>query len=160
MEVINTWQKLELYTHICTCAYTYGHKVNVFKVNISPTQFHFIQISEVHHPPSQNIKGVVIEEKRARDHCPLLTMLTTYYLYFMLNCFGLIWLFCDPMDRSPPGSSVDGNSQARTPEWVTIFFSRGSSWPRIEPASPMSPALQVDSLPLSYQESSLNTWPS
>ena len=31
-----------------------------------------------------------------------------------------------------------GFFQARTLEWVAISFSRGSSWPRIEPASPMS----------------------
>ena len=55
---------------------------------------------------------------------------THLLLYFMLSCFGLVWLFCDPMDRSPPGSSVHGISQARIPEWVTIFFSRGSSWHR------------------------------
>ena len=34
---------------------------------------------------------------------------------------------CDPMDCSPPGSSVHGISQARTLEWVVISFSRGSS---------------------------------
>ena len=33
----------------------------------------------------------------------------------------------DPMDRSPPGFSVYGISQARILEWVAIFFSRGSS---------------------------------
>ena len=37
---------------------------------------------------------------------------------------------CDPMDCSPPGSSVHGILQARILEWVTISFSRGSSWPR------------------------------
>ena len=37
---------------------------------------------------------------------------------------------CDPMDCSPPGSSVHGIFQARTPEWVAISFSRGSSWTR------------------------------
>ena len=36
-------------------------------------------------------------------------------------------LFCDPMDRSPPGSSVHGLTQARILEWFAIFFSRGSS---------------------------------
>ena len=36
----------------------------------------------------------------------------------------------DPMDRSPPGSSVHGILQARTLEWVAISFSRGSSQPR------------------------------
>ena len=33
----------------------------------------------------------------------------------------------DPMDCSPPGSSVHGIFQARIPEWVAIHFSRGSS---------------------------------
>ena len=37
---------------------------------------------------------------------------------------------CDPMDYSPPGSSVHGILQARILEWVAISFSRGSSWPR------------------------------
>ena len=37
---------------------------------------------------------------------------------------------CDPMDCSPPGSSVRGIFQARVLEWVAISFSRGSSRPR------------------------------
>ena len=32
---------------------------------------------------------------------------------------------CDPMDRSPPGSSVPGILQARTLEWVAMPSSRG-----------------------------------
>ena len=36
----------------------------------------------------------------------------------------------NPMDCSPPGSSVHGISQARILEWVAISFSRGSSQPR------------------------------
>ena len=38
--------------------------------------------------------------------------------------------FCDPMDGSPPGSSVHGIFQARILEWVAISSSRGSSQPR------------------------------
>ena len=34
---------------------------------------------------------------------------------------------CDPMDCSPPGSSVQGILQARILEWVTSSYSRGSS---------------------------------
>ena len=34
---------------------------------------------------------------------------------------------CDPMDCSPPGSSIHGILQARILEWVAIPFSRGSS---------------------------------
>ena len=37
---------------------------------------------------------------------------------------------CNPVDCSPPGSSVHGILQARTLEWVAEHFSRGSSWPR------------------------------
>ena len=33
---------------------------------------------------------------------------------------------CDPMDCSPPGSSVHGIPQARVLEWVAIPFSKGS----------------------------------
>ena len=43
---------------------------------------------------------------------------------------------CDPMDCNPPDSSVHGILQARILERVAIFFSRGSSWHGIEPASP------------------------
>ena len=39
-----------------------------------------------------------------------------------------VWLFCDPIDCSPPGSSVYAISQARILEWVAIFFSRRFSW--------------------------------
>ena len=37
----------------------------------------------------------------------------------------------DPMDCSPPGSSVHGLSQTRILEWVTISFSRESAQPSI-----------------------------
>ena len=35
---------------------------------------------------------------------------------------------CNPMDCSPPGSSIHGISQTRKLEWVSISCSRGSSW--------------------------------
>ena len=37
---------------------------------------------------------------------------------------------CNPMDCSPPGSSVHGILQARILEWIAVPFSRGSSQPR------------------------------
>ena len=37
---------------------------------------------------------------------------------------------CNPMDYSPPGSSIQEILQARILEWVAIPFSRGSSPPR------------------------------
>ena len=41
-----------------------------------------------------------------------------------------VQFFCNPIDCSPPGSSVHGISQARILEWVAISFSRESFWPR------------------------------
>ena len=35
---------------------------------------------------------------------------------------------CNRMDCRPPGSSVHGILQARIPEWVAVFLSRGSFW--------------------------------
>ena len=37
---------------------------------------------------------------------------------------------CDPMDHSPPGSSVHRILQARRLQWVAVASSRGSSPPR------------------------------
>ena len=51
------------------------------------------------------------------------------------------WLFFDSMDCSLPGSSVHGILQARILEQIAIFFSRGSSDPRIEPMSLASPEM-------------------
>ena len=49
----------------------------------------------------------------------------------------------DPMDCSPPGSSVHGILQARILEWVAIPFAGDLPDPEVEPGSP---ALQADSL--------------
>ena len=35
---------------------------------------------------------------------------------------------CDPIDGSPPGFPVPGILQARTLEWVAIFFSNAWKW--------------------------------
>ena len=44
---------------------------------------------------------------------------------------------CNPVDCSPPGSSVHGILQATVLEWIAIVFSRGSSRnPGIEPMFP------------------------
>ena len=47
----------------------------------------------------------------------------TYLLLFYL--LSRVWLFGDPMDYSPPGSSVHEVLQARILEQVAISFSRG-----------------------------------
>ena len=51
---------------------------------------------------------------------------------------------CDPMDSSPPGSSVHGIFQARVLEWVVRRFPSPGDIP--DPGmEPRSPAFQADS---------------
>ena len=47
--------------------------------------------------------------------------------YVHAELLHLCPILCDPMDSNPPGSSVCGIFQARTPEWVAMPFSRVSS---------------------------------
>ena len=70
-------------------------------------------------------------------------------------CSGakLCLTLCNPMDCSPPGSSVHGFLQARILEWVTISSSRASF-----PTQGSSPHLlpwEGDSLPLSHLRRSI-----
>ena len=48
---------------------------------------------------------------------------------------------CGPVDCSLPGSFVHGILQTRILKWVAMPCSRGSSQPRIEPTSLISPVL-------------------
>ena len=57
---------------------------------------------------------------------------------------------CNPMDSSPPGSSVYGILQGRILVKVAIASSRYLPDPGIEPASLAPPHLQTDSLPLCH----------
>ena len=69
----------------------------------------------------------------------LINFVSKTYLDLIFVC-GIRWsvcvwvtqscLFCDPIDYSPPGSSVYGILQARMLEWFAIPFFRGSSQPR------------------------------
>ena len=80
------------------------------------------------------------------------TLHSNGYIFPFLLCFLLPFSVMsksfDPMDCSPPGSSVHEILQARILEWVTISFSRESFWPLTEPGSPSS---QADSLPSDHQ---------
>ena len=61
---------------------------------------------------------------------------------------------CDPLDYSPPGSSVQRNFQARIPNGLPFPSPGDLPDPGIKPGSP---ALQADSLPTELQEKP--TWP-
>ena len=56
-------------------------------------------------------------------------------------------VLCSPMVCGPPAFSILWIFQIKILEWVTVSFSRGSSWHGIEPRSP---SLQADSLPLNH----------
>ena len=72
------------------------------------------------------------------DYMMILNYITLWYIFMIHLHYDFcclvhklcVWLFCNPMDCSLPGSSVHGISQARILEWVAISFSSGSSPPR------------------------------
>ena len=78
---------------------------------------------------------------------PVLGMLSNSFV----QSLSRVQLFCDPIDYSPPISSVHGISQARIVEWVAISFSRGIFLD--QGSNPHLLHWQVDSLPLSHQGS-------
>ena len=72
---------------------------------------------------------------------------------------------CNPMDCSPPGSSVHGVFQARIREWVAIPPPGHLSEPGMEPGSPalwadyrLSPQGQVSNPRPLYWQQSLSHW--
>ena len=70
------------------------------------------------------------------------------YFCHACMCAQSCLTLCDPMDCSPPGSSVHGILQARILEWVAISFLQGNF-----PTQGLNMCLlhwQVDSLPLSH----------
>ena len=63
------------------------------------------------------------QERERRIKEPLLLLL------LLLLSHLLCPTLCDPIDRSPPGSSVHGISQARVLEWGAIAFSKRTPKP-------------------------------
>ena len=88
------------------------------------------------HEYFQIFTSILLSETEQFSFLPsLLTSLSNVAI--STACLWAWWhlTLCNPMGCSPPGSSVHGILQARIPEWVTMPFSRGPSWPGIEPAS-------------------------
>ena len=71
---------------------------------------------------------------RVEFFCPLPKESRMWYIHVYHHVCAQSLKSCptlyDPMDCSPPGSSVHGILQAKILEWVAMPFSRGSSRPR------------------------------
>ena len=74
--------------------------------------------------------------------CGIEWKITYIYVYMHAKSLQLCTALCNPMDCSPPGSTVHGTLQARILEWVATSSSRGYS----QPWDPTH--RQVGSLPL------------
>ena len=84
-------------------------------------------------------KGLINRSKDKEDRVHIYWNIVKVKVLVTQSCPTL----CDPMDYSPPGSSVHGILWARTLEWVAISF-RDLPNPGMKPGSP---SLPVDSLP-------------
>ena len=88
------------------------------------------------------------DQKKIQSFLPILSSISSiHHLNFLYSfetgyvCVKLLQsrpTLHDPMDYNMPGSSVHGILQARILQWVAMPFSRGSSRPRMKPASHVS----------------------
>ena len=115
--------------------------------NQTPTLPHLLGMRKVYsirdylHPPSLSICPVANFSLQDKDPdtqnlcIPILSSSKDFRTPLQSSCVcahvyshtQLCPALCDPMDYSPPGSSVHGIMQARILEWVAISSSRGSS---------------------------------
>ena len=92
--------------------------------------------SHYSHPGWWALRGLSMEKSRtlpqiAEVHIKGMTSVSPDLCIFpYMFVSKLCPTLCNPMKCSPPGFSVHGISQARILEWVVIFFSRRSFWPR------------------------------
>ena len=107
------------------------------------TKGHRRPICVVTHPPkgSNNRRGVTSKSDSPRLW-PQIHRLTPFSLLLqdrennvcLIGCACMhVWscpTLCNPMDYSPPGSSVHGIFQARILEQVAVSYSGGSCWPK------------------------------
>ena len=75
------------------------------------------------HLPSPPDTKQVLGEGGSRDAEARVVAAAAAAAKSLQSCLTL----CDPIDGSPPGSSIPGILQARTLEWVAISFSKGTA---------------------------------
>ena len=79
---------------------------------------------------SLHFKSFSQAERQRKRVGNIYTRIISVYCSTCVHAKSLQSCLCDPMDCSPPRSSVHEIFQARILEWVAISFSRGSSQPR------------------------------
>ena len=72
-------------------------------------------------------KPVFIKRREVKERVDILSFV--HHMISIIEVTQSCPTLCDPVDCSPPSSSIHGILQARILEWVAIFFSRGSSRP-------------------------------
>ena len=81
------------------------------------------------------IKGAVLTSFVTTFERTALVIISSFQLnkvLLLLGHFSRVRVtLCDPIDGSPPGSSVPGILQARTLEWVAISFFNAWKWSRV-----------------------------
>ena len=75
----------------------------------------------------KNFNSLVINKTLKKSLLRLCYAPSTALNRWCCSLVSCVWLFCNPIDCSSPGSSVLGISRARTVEWATISFARGCS---------------------------------
>ena len=93
--------------------------------------------------PGSSVHGIF----QARIHPGRGLLWGRWILYWLIHhtcmhaqLLKLCLTLCDPVNCSPPGSSVHGIPQARILEWVAMFSYRGSSQPRSQTCISYDPA--------------------
>ena len=125
-ESVKLWYQVIFQSYLNACI-TYRH-------NSSTQNLHFLFcfISLLVNKSSE-------DSSSANDENPILpikrsstTSCLKFHIWGVLQCLVTqsCPTLCDPMDCSPPGSSVHGILQARILQWVALPSSRGSSQPR------------------------------
>ena len=72
------------------------------------------------------VRGIVVSIGSQKDRNDVFP----FFLCVCAKSLQLCLILCDPLDNSPPGSSVHGILQTGILEWVAMPSSRGSSQPR------------------------------
>ena len=124
------WQKIDPFLQRCPCKTTSAGKTwlplcgltncTVLWSLVGGCPWHHLRKSDT------NTKSVTLNKKIQ----PVGVMIWKQSIRLKVKVARSCPTLCDPMDCSPPGSSVHGILQARIPKWAAISLSRGSSWPR------------------------------